>query len=265
MAVSDFGGMDFVGGSIFGIRAWNFDRARAVLVSPTKTSFCWNPNENVADCNAGERQVEQFFASRDKLESILMEKFLPPKTKILSLRTILDRNGVSLVIGLFAESEIVGHPAMDFPDDRVYPRELKFVEGGYEAELVMYWKIFSEHLPKVFMPHDLNKCSCGFYAYTDRHNSNAGVGYIRTSDYGYEYGHYKNKTVIPVSGVIEGYGQVTVGPYGFRAQKAKIVAMYLPDIALVKEVGDIYPNVFFFETEDKMLAEFPLGVRDLSA
>lgn len=46
-------------------------------------------------------------------------------------------------------------------------------------------------------------CGCGFWAYHDGSSYPAG----------------------PVSGVIEGYGRVTIGPRGFRAEKARIVAL----------------------------------------
>lgn len=48
-------------------------------------------------------------------------------------------------------------------------------------------------------------CSCGFYAY---HGANSD------SSYGG-----------PLWGVVEGYGRVTIGSHGFRAQKAKILAL----------------------------------------
>lgn len=53
--------------------------------------------------------------------------------------------------------------------------------------------------------HDASKCSCGYYAYYDGSN-----------DYG-KPGR--------VSAVIEGYGETVIGTRGFRAQKARIVAL----------------------------------------
>lgn len=49
-------------------------------------------------------------------------------------------------------------------------------------------------------------CTCGFWAYNDPDR-------LGTLDGG------------PITGIIEGYGHVTYGPHGFRASKARIVAL----------------------------------------
>lgn len=54
-------------------------------------------------------------------------------------------------------------------------------------------------------------CSCGFYAYLDDKHGDVG-GEVR--------------------GVIEGYGRVTVGSRGFRAEKAKILALVVPRMGI---------------------------------
>lgn len=58
--------------------------------------------------------------------------------------------------------------------------------------------------------HTLEDCSCGLHAVFDV--ARAG---------------YKDR---PVSGMIEGWGEVVAGPDGFRASKAKIVALCLPPL-----------------------------------
>lgn len=58
-------------------------------------------------------------------------------------------------------------------------------------------------------------CSCGFYAYFHKGHS----AYLPLMDYGERM----------VTGLIEGYGRCTVGSLGFRAEKAKIIALVLPD------------------------------------
>ncbi|QJU52962.1 hypothetical protein SCB71_06485 [Herbiconiux sp. KACC 21604] len=55
--------------------------------------------------------------------------------------------------------------------------------------------------------HDMSKCTCGFYAYYDGSNDYA--------------------TDARVSAVVEGYGQTVIGTRGFRAGKARIVALHL--------------------------------------
>lgn len=84
--------------------------------------------------------------------------------------------------------------------------------GENIAEHVDYWW----SMPNFFMegnPRDPNhkiaqrNCRCGFYAYYD----------YRNSDYGRSGGN--------VPAIIEAYGRVSVGPLGFRAEKAKIIAV----------------------------------------
>jgi hypothetical protein len=53
-------------------------------------------------------------------------------------------------------------------------------------------------------------CTCGFYAYFNGKNT-----YFRYNPF-------------DVAAVIEGYGNVTVGTEGFRAEKARIKAMFTP-------------------------------------
>lgn len=58
-------------------------------------------------------------------------------------------------------------------------------------------------------PHSLADCSHGFYAYYDGSN-----------DY---------KADSRISAVVEGYGETLIGTRGFRSEKAKIVALCVPD------------------------------------
>lgn len=53
-------------------------------------------------------------------------------------------------------------------------------------------------------------CTCGFYAYFDDTNTYNSPG-------------------LTVPGIIEGYGRTTIGTKGFRAAKAKIVALVDPE------------------------------------
>lgn len=59
------------------------------------------------------------------------------------------------------------------------------------------------------IPHDA--CGCGFWAYWE----------IQPHDMG-------RSGTLPVVGVVKATGQVTLGPRGFRAQKAEIIALHLP-------------------------------------
>lgn len=119
--------------------------------------------------------------------------------------------------------------------------------------------------------HGLQGCTCGFYAYY------RGDPYARARR---------------VSGVIEGYGRVVLGTKGFRAQKARVVALLLPELEAAPSSADAgrrdagpsapvpldggparpdlqltpeacarlrerYPDVACFVSEDAMLGAFP--------
>ena len=61
--------------------------------------------------------------------------------------------------------------------------------------------------------------------------------------------------------MIEGYGRVSVGSRGFRAEKAKIVAL-IRDDGLPAEIWEglaqQYPSARIFDTRAKMLRSFPV-------
>ena len=120
--------------------------------------------------------------------------------------------------------------------------------------------------------HSMPECKCGFYAY-----------YKGSLDW---------VTQINVSGIVHGYGRVALGERGFRAEKAKIVALYTPphsetqvqysaDIEvnpnlpieegfrrvsrrslvsdeLFSRIAWRYPNVPMYTDLDEMLADFPV-------
>jgi hypothetical protein len=64
--------------------------------------------------------------------------------------------------------------------------------------------------------HTIAGCSCGFYAF-----------YSGANDYA---------TTSRVQAVVDGYGETTIGTRGFRAEKAKIVALCIPDPSKAKGV-----------------------------
>lgn len=57
-------------------------------------------------------------------------------------------------------------------------------------------------------PHDLGRCSCGFYAYYDGSTSFHKPGWV--------------------DGVIGGWGKTVVGTKGFRCEKAQLLALAIP-------------------------------------
>lgn len=89
-------------------------------------------------------------------------------------------------------------------------------------------------------PHTLDTCKCGFYGYYDG-----------SDDY-HQQGH--------VSGVVEGYGETVIGTRGFRAMKARIVALHIPEevaFGLANKVRRNYPNVAILSSFEAMVAAFP--------
>jgi len=99
--------------------------------------------------------------------------------------------------------------------------------------------------------HDLELCSCGFYAY--HHHS--GVS---------ERDRSNSMSVI---GIIEGSGKVMLGTKGFRANEARISALsmskYQRFIELDKAVHHYYPDVEFFERPADMYSRYPSSYLDL--
>lgn len=72
-------------------------------------------------------------------------------------------------------------------------------------------------------------CTCGFHAYFDGTNTYDGEGRL--------------------TGIVEGYGTVTVGTRGYRAEKARLVALVIPE-PVTEEVEDDVPD-FHSERWDK--------------
>ena len=87
--------------------------------------------------------------------------------------------------------------------------------------------------------HSIAECNHGFYGY-----------YEGSNDY-YEAGR--------IMGVIEAYGEAVIGTRGFRASKARIVALHIPDdvsAPLRKLIARNYPDVPRFDTFDAMVTMF---------
>ncbi len=84
---------------------------------------------------------------------------------------------------------------------------------------------------------------CGFYGYYDGSN-----------DYYTGDARFQNL----VTGVVEGFGEVVVGPRGFRCSKARIVALMInPAIPEHDLVMDRYPGIPVFHDFDMMRRAFP--------
>ncbi|OYO16613.1 hypothetical protein CGZ93_17795 [Enemella dayhoffiae] len=102
-------------------------------------------------------------------------------------------------------------------------------------------------------PHQLAgmDCTCGFYAYFDGRNDYYSEGI--THD-------------LMVSGIIEGYGVCTVGSRGFRASKARLLALIAdnPDdlarhAVAYARLRKLYPDVPWYDTEVDAITAHPLS------
>jgi len=93
-------------------------------------------------------------------------------------------------------------------------------------------------------------CKCGFYAYWDMDGHSNVYSILR-------YGWH-------LAGVIEGYGRTTIGEYGFRCEKARIVALslvsgggsHLVDQHVRRQLEQRY-GVRVYATVEEMLEDHP--------
>lgn len=148
--------------------------------------------------------------------------------------------------------EIPPPPAASYGGWTVYNGQITFHNGahlqfgspwnwyqGRGAELVEGWR----HIPCSGVEPD---CSCGFYAYHNRAQADQELF---------------NPFNMHAVGVVEGYGRVVLGPLGWRAQKARIVALATPYPTTHGPTLHRY-RVPVFSRMDTMLGYFP--VEDLS-
>jgi hypothetical protein len=91
------------------------------------------------------------------------------------------------------------------------------------------------------LPDTMTSCKHGFYAYYDGSNN-----FRQTGNF--------------CAGVIEGYGEVVIGTRGFRAMKARIVALQPDTPTQLEACFNNYPDIPLFDSFDSMLAEFPPDV-----
>jgi hypothetical protein len=101
---------------------------------------------------------------------------------------------------------------------------------------------FEQHSPedtryRVAPTDTMMECRHGFYAYCD--------------------GNSDFPTTNAIRAMIEGYGEVVIGSRGFRAMKAKIVALQTIDKDSLTAVCQNYPNIPLFNTFEHMMAEYP--------
>jgi hypothetical protein len=95
-------------------------------------------------------------------------------------------------------------------------------------------------------PHQVAslKCECGFWAYFDNDDNP----------------HHQGGPM-SIYGIVEGFGVITVGSRGFRAEKARIKALVIPGKKRHKFTDAVehnYPDAQVFERKRDALEAFPL-------
>lgn len=125
----------------------------------------------------------------------------------------------------------INHPAFAYTDVS------QIMSGGY----VTTTKPPSDKpAPRVKKSHTMAACKCGFYGYYDGSDDYHKEGYV--------------------SAVVEGYGETLIGTRGFRAAKARILAIQIPDeypLPVANRVRRNYPDVASFGTFNDMVRAFP--------
>jgi hypothetical protein len=257
-------------GSIRGERSWDFKEG--VLRSP-QYKHLWHPEENIAECKRrGGETVDQV------TRTLKEELFIPRNAEVVNIRV----NGFGMNPGQRDVVEIEwGCDLYSVRRDAWVPRmdaeAGRYVLADVGTQLDKMWGRLTFDMAylqamcdrwKRKLPHYYETCSCGFYAYLNGFN---------------EYNHATR-----VTGVIEGYGETLIGSRGFRAQKARILAI-APGISAkmgddvpvvvslgaaiqrlslygekgekkppsVKKLRKAYPNVAVFEDLETLRAEFP--------
>jgi hypothetical protein len=98
--------------------------------------------------------------------------------------------------------------------------------------------------------HNMAECSCGFHGYHD-----GSTDYMSSAQ---------------VTGVVEGYGEIVIGTRGFRALKARILALWIhdkdtPDSEMYvltpaqrRRVMHNYSGIPFLSSLEQLLREYPV-------
>lgn len=108
----------------------------------------------------------------------------------------------------------------------IYKREYRWDSGTNTAVCLAPkgWFAPSPSGRPAMPPHTriIPECDCGFWAYTNGD-------------------HFLSVPGPAVLGIIEGWGRMVVGPYGFRAEKARIVALCFPETVMQQQQSDPPP------------------------
>lgn len=235
--MSDFSDRPFVAGSLIGLRAFAVDKYGRLLGPSFAQVF--KPGENEAGCRKSDDGMAGMLRAYSNLSASL---------SAASWRFTVDPFAYGGPIPKKPQPETYGTgpcpcgcgQTVEFHDGTLKRGKPK-APSAAEIEAAVP-KVDTTALVKV--EHVLGgvKCTCGFYAYFDGLND------------------YKDPS--RVAAIIEGYGVCTVGDRGFRASKARLVALIEPKAQvsplLRERLHRNYPDVPFYATKREAVDAHPL-------
>jgi hypothetical protein len=233
--MSEFSDRPFVAGSLVGLRAFSVD-ALGRLTGPAYGGI-FKPGENEAECLKRDDWTASY-------QSIMNSYSAAVHRMVWSVGPTAPTTSFDLPVSIT--------PALQ--SSRGFGKSGRIRAAYDEANKIIETKSLAEEAverevpptPPEAPPHSLAgiDCTCGFYAYFDGRNTYDEEG--------------------RVSAIIEGYGVCTLGSSGFRASKARLLALIEPDAKTpILKLKRNYPDVPWFEHEDAAMELFPLTIEHL--
>lgn len=242
--MSEFGDRPFIAGSLIGLRAFRVDNLGR-LTGVTHRDV-WTPGENVAVCHR-DRVVMggmTFYVSSAGTTTTTSPTTFNPGGPVTATEPsyvqMTQPRGRKKKRGPGPEYAVSDKPALPAPS---------LSQAAVRPT------------PPPEPPHELVslRCNCGFYAYFDGSNDYlSGNGLVVNWN-----GLSNDDRGVRLAAIVEGYGKVVVGSRGFRAEKARILALIQPpsqsgrEFVLSSKVVRNYA-VPVFDCEQDALREFPL-------
>ena len=202
---------EFYAGEIYGMRQWKLRDAWHPEGSPQllgHSNHRWDvTGSNLATCKVNEREITQrLTVSAGTQEfSVVVQTELErmfdsyPVFTVISVRVFVINTDTVHLFNVYRDQSLDSNKTYGQPG---------------ETLIVTLSSI------KQMSPHAVTdpSCTCGFYAYTDVSSLSKNSLLTRPSD----------SLRSSIFGIIKAWGSVSVGPKGFRAEKAKIVGLSVP-------------------------------------